>query len=123
MKTEEKSLYSLFNGFTHQIWGLHYSDDLMFDDQVWRGVNIKKVFYFQGSNTAGINIRFLKDCWATGVNKLVLFIGYNEPYKEQIIDTPTPAIIKILNKKEDYENKPSKFDNGDTMRIYYIKID
>jgi len=117
----KNSLKQLFPNFNQQIWGLRF-EDINFDGMTWRGVHIKKTFYFKGRNTIGINEKFIKDCYRRGVTKLVVFVGEIPPYTEYLMPVPNKRMIKWLESQKHYEDKESKFEGAPSMRIYYFRI-
>lgn len=121
MQKIKNSLIKLFPSFDKKIWGLSY-EDISFDDMIWRGVHIYKKFYFGGRNAIGLNKKFIQECWKDGVSKLVIFIGESEPYDEYLMDVPSERLIGSLEKQKQYEDRPSNFEGGQDMRIYYIRI-
>jgi ribonucleotide reductase beta subunit family protein with ferritin-like domain len=119
----KNSLKGLFpNGFNKSIWGISY-EDAYIDGIIWRGINIEKTFYYKGYRAIGINQKLIKDCWKSQVEKLIVFIGQIPPYSEYTMVVPNEQTIKWLEKEKQYEDKPSKFDGGQPMKIYYFRIE
>jgi len=106
--------------FNKHIWGIRFEEILSPPDYlIWR-LKINNPFYDKnkGRYQIGINEKLLRRAISEGVKEFRLIVGQKEiPFKP-----PTEKELKVKDRKKEFEDKPSLFENSSPLRIYHFII-
>jgi hypothetical protein len=100
-----------------KIWGIKYEEIYSDDYLLWK-LYIKKPFFNNGYFCFGINEKLINRAINEGVDKFIVMVGK----REVSMRVPTRRELKEKEKRKEYEIKPSMFENGKSMKIYYFAI-
>lgn len=96
-----------------RIWGISF-EDINSGGYIYRYTEIKNPFQKNDSWFVGLNEKFLRDTIEKGVHRLVLKVGE----REIVVAPPNKKEIKRMN----FEDIPSMFQNGQSMRVFHYKL-
>lgn len=100
-----------------KLWGL--TIEQIFDGYQYHWTTfIRDPFWFNGKKVIGFNQKALDLAKFRGVEQVTINFPDN---KQATMFIPTKCNLKDIIKNKMYEDRPSKFENGKPMRIYYIE--
>ena len=71
-----------------------------------------------GHYQIGLNIKFFREAWKKGVEKLVILIGE----REIMMNMPDKKVIRYKEKMGEYEDRKSLFEGSPDMRIFLFNV-
>jgi hypothetical protein len=102
----------------YNFWGLKVQEEIRDGQRYW-SLRINNPFEEQDHKfRIGLNEKLLKSALALSVKKFLIKVGS----REIEMYVPDKKVLKEKNKRKDYTEIPSKFENSEPLRIYHFKV-
>ena len=104
---------------TYNFWGLQVKEEITDWGTIWWYFTINNPFELADHrHRIGINEKLLKEAIKRVVERFVIKVGQQEIK----MWSPTKIMLREKKKRKEYELKPSIFENGKPMPIYYFLV-